>query len=83
MHYAKSGVVLTSFYEFLGVFVVSLFAETVILFVALIAINFIVIKAFPVEPEDSVLLIDENGELINVQEEMREEALRRMQHEDL
>ena len=69
MHYAKSGVVLTSFMQFVKVFAVSLFFETVVIFVALVVINFIAMKAFPSQFEDPSLLIDENGNLINLEDE--------------
>lgn len=70
MHYAKSGVELTSIGEFVRVFVVSLVFETLVLFTGLAIINFIVMKAFPAQMEQPSLIIDENGALINVEEEM-------------
>lgn len=69
MHYSKSDVELTSFYEFLGVFVVGLLVETFILFVALSAINFIVMKAFPTQFDEPLLIVDENGELMEIEDE--------------
>ncbi|MBE7055086.1 MAG: hypothetical protein E7392_03110 [Ruminococcaceae bacterium] len=70
MHYAKSGVELTSVGEFLGVFVVSLFFETAVIFLGLAIINFIVMKAFPSQMEQPTLIIDSNGVLINLEDEM-------------
>ena len=71
MHYAKSGVVLSSFSQFLNIFAVGLLFETAIIFLALVVINFIAIKAFPSQFEDPSLLIDEHGNLINLEEENR------------
>lgn len=70
MHYSKSGVELTSFSEFLKVFFVSLFFETIVIFLALAIVNFIVGKAFPSHLEQPSIMIDENGSLINLEEEM-------------
>lgn len=69
MLYSKSGVELTSINEFLSVFVVSMLFEMLIVFVALSVINFIVMKAFPTEFEDPDLIIDENGAIINPDED--------------
>jgi len=70
MHYSKSDVELTSIYEFLGVFIVSLLVETVIIFIALSVINFIVMKAFPSQFEEPSLIIKEDGTLINLEDEV-------------
>lgn len=70
MHYSKSDVPLTSLYEFLGVFIVSLIVETLILFVALAVINFIVMKAFPSQFEQPSLVINEDGSLTNLEDEI-------------
>lgn len=69
MLYSKSGVELTSYFEFFTVFVVSMLFEMLVVFVALTVINFIVSKAFPsqfIEPE---LIIDESGAIINPEED--------------
>ncbi len=70
MHYSKSGVELTSFSSFLMVFIVALFFETVVIFLTLAAVDFIVIRAFPSFTETPSLMIDEDGELVNLEEEM-------------
>ncbi len=70
MRYSKSGVELTSISEFLKVFVVSLAFETMVIFVALAFVNFIASKAFPVQYANQSIMIDENGELINLEDEM-------------
>ena len=70
MHYSKSGEKLNSIAEVLSVFTVSLIFETIIVFIALAVINFIVAKAFPAQAEQSALIIDEEGNLINLEEEM-------------
>lgn len=70
MHYSKSGVELTTFSEFLKVFFVSLFFETIVIFLGLAIVNFIVSRAFPTQFEQPSLVIDENGSLINMEEEM-------------
>lgn len=72
LHYSKSGVELTSFSEFLKVFVVSLVFETLVIFAGLAVINFIAGKAFPAQFEQPSLIIDENGSLINLEDELLE-----------
>ena len=79
MHYSKSGEKLNSIAEVLSVFTVSLIFETIIVFVALAIINFIVGKAFPSQAERSALIIDDEGNLINLEEEM----MQSMPHEDV
>ena len=79
MHYSKSGEKLNSIAEVLSVFTVSLIFETIIVFVALAIINFIVGKAFPPQAERSALIIDDEGNLINLEEEM----MQSMPHEDV
>ena len=69
MLYSKSGVELTSYYEFFTIFVVSMLFEILLVFVALEIINFIVIKAFPAQFDQPGLIIDENGEIINPEED--------------
>ncbi len=69
MLYSKSGVELTSMYEFFSVLVVSLLFEILIVFVTLSIINFIVMKAFPAQFDTPELILDENGTLINVEDE--------------
>ena len=70
MHYSKSGVELTSISEFLKVFVVSLLFESLVVFVGLAVVNFIVEKAFPSHLEGPSLFIDGSGSIINMEEEM-------------
>ncbi len=70
MHYSKSGEKLNSFAEVLSVFTVSVIFETIIVFIALAVINFIVGKAFPSHEQQPSLIIDDEGNLINPEEEM-------------
>lgn len=72
LHYSKSGVELTTFSEFLKVFVVSLVFETFVIFIGLAAVNFIAGKAFPAQFEQPSLIIDKNGSLINLEDELLE-----------
>ena len=69
MLYAKSGVELTSYYEFFSVFTVSVLFEILLVFIALTVINFIVSKAFPSQFDQPTLIIDENGTIINPEED--------------
>ena len=69
MLYSKSGVELTSYYEFFSVFVISMLFEMIVVFVALTVINFIVSKAFPSQFAEPELIIDESGALINPEED--------------
>ncbi len=69
-NYSKSGVPLNTPYEFLRVFAVGIIFESIVIFVALAVINFIVAKAFPSQFEQPSLIIDERGELVNVEDEM-------------
>lgn len=73
MRYSKSGVELTSISEFLKVFVVSLAFETIVIFLALAVVNFIASKAFPVQYASPSLMIDENGEIIDLEDEIMPE----------
>ncbi len=70
MHYSKSGVELTSYSSFLTVFVVGVFFETAVIFLTLAIVDFIVMRAFPSLSEAPSLVIGEDGELINLEEEM-------------
>ncbi len=70
MLYSKSEVPLTSINEFLSVFGVSLAFEILIVFVALVVINFIVMKSFPAQFVAPELLIDEHGNIINPEEDL-------------
>lgn len=69
MLYSKSGVELTSYFEFFSVFIVSMLFEMLVVFVALAVINFIVAKAFPSHLAEPELIIDENGAIINPEED--------------
>ena len=75
MHYAKSEVELTSFKDFIMIFVVSLLFETGVIFVGLAAVNFIASKAFPSHLQEPSIIIDKNGTLINVEEEMMSDSI--------
>ncbi len=69
MHYSKSKVELTAFSDFFTIFFVNLFFESLIVFVALAVVDFIVVRAFPSLTETPSLMIDEDGELISLEEE--------------
>ena len=69
MLYSKSGVELTSYFEFFAVFIVSILFEILVVFVALAVINFIVSKAFPAQIAEAELIIDESGAIINPEED--------------
>ena len=68
-HYAKSGVELNSFWEFIPVFLVSLVFEILIVYVALVVITFIISKAFPSQFDEPSLIVTENGDIINLEDE--------------
>ena len=70
MHYSKSGVELNSFSVFLTIFFVSLLFETIVVFLALAVVDFVVARAFPSLSEEPTLVIGEDGELINLEEQM-------------
>ena len=74
LHYSKSKYELHSYTEVFSVFAVSLIFETAVIFVALSVINFIVLKAFPGQLNNPTLIIDENGALVNLEEEMMHNA---------
>lgn len=69
-NYSKSGVPLNTPYEFLRVFAVSIIFETLVIFVALAVINFIVAKAFPNQFEQPSIIINDKGELLSAEEDM-------------
>ncbi len=70
LHYSKGGVEpLTSLYGFFSVFVVSMLFEILIVYVALVVINFIVSKAFPSQFDEPSLIVNEEGEIINPDDE--------------
>ena len=69
MRYSKSGVELTSYFEFFTVFIVSMLFEMLIVFAALTIINFVVMKAFPSQFAEPELIIDDNGNIINPEED--------------
>ncbi len=69
MLYSKSDTLLTSINEFLSVFIVSLLFEILVVFIALVIINFIVMKSFPAQLETPDILIDQQGNLINPEED--------------
>lgn len=73
LNYEKSGVKLESFGEFLGVFSVNLVFETLLIFLGLTIINFIVRKAFPAPFTQPSLIIKNDGTIVNPEEEMLEE----------
>lgn len=70
MHYSKSGVELNSFSVFFMIFFISVFFETAVIFITLAVVDFIVVRAFPSFTEEPTLVINEDGELISLEEEM-------------
>ena len=70
MHYSKSGVELTSFSVFFMIFFIGIFFETAVIFITLAAVDFVVARAFPSLNEAPTLVIGEDGELINLEEQM-------------
>jgi len=73
IYYEKAGVAITSPLEFLEIFFIAVAFETVIVFIALYCINFIVIKAFPSYFGSPYLIVGKDGELINREDEMDDE----------
>ena len=65
----KSAEELQTWGEVTSVVAASILFETVVIFVALSAINFVVIKAFPEQMEEPGLMIDDHGNLINLEED--------------
>ena len=65
MLYSKSGVPLTSVYEFFSVFIISMLFEILIVYLALVVITFIISKAFPSQLAEPELIVDETGAIID------------------
>ena len=72
LHYNYSNVELTSFSEFMEVFIAGFIVDTFVIYITLVVVNFIASKAFPVQYAQPELVIDENGALINLEEEFME-----------
>lgn len=73
LHYNYSNVELTSFSEFMEVFIAGFIVDTLVIYITLVVVNFVASKAFPVQYAQPELIIDENGALINLEEEFIEE----------
>ena len=73
LHYNYSNVELTSFSEFMEVFIAGFIVDTLVIYITLVIVNFVASKAFPVQYAQPELIIDENGALINLEEEFMEE----------
>ncbi len=71
--YSKSGVLLSSPAEFFMVFIVSSLFESLIVFLSLVLVNFIVSRAFPQWNSQPSLIVNNKGEIINVEDEFDEE----------
>ncbi len=70
LHYSKGGFEpLTSLYGFFSVFIVSLIFETLIVYIALVVINFIISRAFPSQFDEPTIIVNESGEIINPDED--------------
>ncbi len=69
LHYNYSNVELTSFSEFMEVFIAGFIVDTFVIYITLVVVNFVASKAFPVQYAQPELVIDENGALINLEEE--------------
>lgn len=74
LHYNYSNVPLTSFSEFIEVFVAGFIVDTLVIYITLVVVNFVASKAFPVQYAQPELVIDENGALINLEEEFIEKS---------
>lgn len=72
LHYNYSNVELTSFSEFMEVFIAGFIVDTLVIYITLVIVNFVASKAFPVQYAQPELVIDENGALINLEEEFME-----------
>ena len=72
LHYNYSKVELTSFSEFMEVFIAGFIVDTLVIYITLVIVNFVASKAFPVQYAQPELVIDENGALINLEEEFME-----------
>lgn len=72
LHYNYSNVELTSFSEFIEVFIAGFIVDTLVIYITLVVVNFVASKAFPVQYAQPELVIDENGALINLEEEFME-----------
>lgn len=72
LHYNYSNVELTSFSEFMEVFIAGFIVDTLVIYITLVIVNFVASKAFPVQYARPELVIDENGALINLEEEFME-----------
>ena len=72
LHYNYSNVELTSFSEFMEVFIAGFIVDTLVIYITLVVVNFVASKAFPVQYAQPELIIDENGALINLEEEFME-----------
>ena len=70
LYYNYSNVPLTSFSDFIEVFIAGFLVDTFVIYFAMIVINFIASKAFPVQYAQPELFIDENGAIINLEEEI-------------
>lgn len=73
LHYNYSNVELTSFSEFMEVFIAGFIVDTLVIYITLVVVNFVASKAFPIQYAQPELIIDENGALINLEEEFMEE----------
>lgn len=72
LHYNYSNVELTSFLEFIEVFIAGFIVDTLVIYITLVVVNFVASKAFPVQYAQPELVIDKNGALINLEEEFME-----------
>ncbi len=72
LHYNYSNVPLTSFSEFMEVFIAGFIVDTLVVYITLVVVNFVASKAFPVQYAQPELIIDENGALINLEKEFIE-----------
>ena len=70
IYYEKAGIPITSPLEFLEIFFLAVAFETILVFVALSCINFIVTKAFPSYFQNQYLVINEDGEFVDIEDEM-------------
>lgn len=68
-NYSKAGVPINSVLEFIKVFCISVGFETIVVFIAIAAANYIAAKAFPNQFAETSVFIDKNGQIKNLEED--------------
>ena len=60
LHYNYSEVALVSYWDFLEVFVAGFIVDTIVVFAALVVVNFLASKAFPIQYAQAEMFMEEN-----------------------